>query len=179
VIAAEEERDQMSEQKKIGYTVQISGYTRNGYDAGEGLVADERDAILATREQAEAVADSHPAGHAQVCEVCLACQAVISDDGVCMCEDEDDADGECYTHKISETGNGLPNVGDKVLVEDGPEIMHVKAMSSIHPRQWQSNWVYVSLRAAAENYDDLDEAAQDEAWEDFPRAMPIDPEEDV
>jgi hypothetical protein len=83
-----------------------------------------------------------------------------------------------YTHIIHEAGNGLPGVGDEVLDVDHEgvtrEIMVVEASSSIQTRQYAANYIEVALRASDRDYDDLNEAEQDEAFEALPHARPID-----
>ena len=83
-----------------------------------------------------------------------------------------------YTHTITETGSGLPGVGDEVLVVDFEgqprNIMVVEASSSIQTRQYAANYIEVALRASDRDYDDLNEAEQDEAFESLPHARPID-----
>jgi hypothetical protein len=83
-----------------------------------------------------------------------------------------------YTHIIHEAGNGLPGVGDEVLVVDFEgqpvSIMVVEESSSIQTRQFHANYIEVTLRASDRGYDDLNEAEQDEAFEALPHARPID-----
>lgn len=75
-----------------------------------------------------------------------------------------------YTHIFHEAGNGFPRVGDEVIIERDMgwhEIKKVASISSIHTRQWQANWIYLTLEAADRDYDDLDDAEAEAAWNDL------------
>lgn len=75
-----------------------------------------------------------------------------------------------YTHQFIEQGNGYPSVGDEVLVEGDMgwhEIKVVAEISPIHTRQYQPNYVYLTLEAADRDYDDLSDAETDKAWSDL------------
>lgn len=85
-----------------------------------------------------------------------------------------------YTHVIEERGNGLPSVGDEVIVHDDSgwhEIRRIESISRIITEQWRANRVYVTLEDAEREYDDLTEAEQEEAYEGLHHADPLDDDE--
>ena len=76
-----------------------------------------------------------------------------------------------YTHVCYERGNGLPSVGDEVLIADDGgwhQIMRVASTSRIQTAQWQANHVYLTLESAERDYDELSDEEQDEAFENLP-----------
>ena len=78
-----------------------------------------------------------------------------------------------FTHVFHETGNGFPGVGDEVLIEGdcGWHKVHtVTAKSSIHTRQWQANWIYLTLSDDSRDYDDTD-------WDDLYHVAEIEDDE--
>lgn len=75
-----------------------------------------------------------------------------------------------YTHIFHERGNGFPAVGEEVLVERSSgwhEIKKVAEISSIHTRQYASNYVYLALSDADRDYGELDEEEAKDAWENL------------
>ena len=80
-----------------------------------------------------------------------------------------------YTHVCYERGNGLPSVGDEVLIADDGgwhQIMRVASRSRIQTAQWQANHVYLTLESAERDYDELSDEEQEEAFENLPHAYP-------
>lgn len=63
------------------------------------------------------------------------------------------------THKVEERGNGLPQDGDEVLA--GDTRMVIAMSSSIQTRQWQANWIEVSLIPADRSIEDLSDDEYD------------------
>lgn len=85
-----------------------------------------------------------------------------------------------YTHVFYEAGNGFPNIGDEVLVEDDygwNKIKRVASISSIHTRQWSANWVYLTLGDEDRVYDDLSDDDAETAWFDLHHVKEIEVEE--
>lgn len=81
-----------------------------------------------------------------------------------------------FTHIFCENGNGFPSEGEEVLIvgECGwHQLKKVARTSHIHTRQWEANYIYLTLTDADRDYSDLTDEEQDEAWESLPHVEEI------
>lgn len=64
-----------------------------------------------------------------------------------------------YTHVCRDSGNGLPQCGDLVLVDKYGfyNILKVKERSSIQTKQWKPNWIYLTLEKSNIDFYELSE----------------------
>lgn len=84
-----------------------------------------------------------------------------------------------YTHEFHEQGNGFPSIGDDVIVHHdecgGYGLAKVASISSIHTKQWQSNWIYLTLEDSGTDWDSLDEQEQDRLYDSLHHVKPLPP----
>jgi hypothetical protein len=88
-----------------------------------------------------------------------------------------------YTHVFTETGNGFPEDGDVVVCDNDGDITLLKIVGSspIHTTQTGSghgNYVYLVCKPCARCWDDMDEAEQDDFYDNGFHVGPIDQDSD-
>jgi len=81
-----------------------------------------------------------------------------------------------YEYIFEEAGNGFPQDGEEVLLEDElgwHKLMTIVESSPIHTIQWQANFLYLMAVESERDYDSLSESEQDEVWESHYRIQPL------
>jgi hypothetical protein len=74
-----------------------------------------------------------------------------------------------FTHEFHEQGNGFPCVGDDVIVNHDDcghyNLARVASTSPIHTKQWNANYIYVTLEDSPTDWDELSSEKQDELYD--------------